>query len=231
MPKLSEIVGGLMRDLARSHVVADAQTRDVFESYKKDPVLTHFPVPRVTITQATMKLKFAIKEHAPPPAGVDPKEYQDLVGKSIRERVVPEFLATIGRLDNKEVTTRYRERVDKAGLHTRIAPETIVSEERLPQLEKDMAALLLEQVRALPKSIQKQMPAGEALEKALQQAVAREAQEVQQAALTLKRATETAQNDIDVSVRAEDLKALGDAQVNELVLTVGLEDVEGDAPE
>ena len=227
MPRLSEIVGGLMRDLARSHVVSDAQTREVFESYKKDPVLTHFPVPRMTITQATVKLKFSIKDHAPPTTSVDPKEYQDLVAKSIRERVVPQFLQTIGRFDNKEVTAKVTDRVEKAALQTRIADTQLVDPERLPQLEQSMTTLLLEQVRALPKYIVKQMPAGTALDVAMQQAVAREAREVQQAAMILKRNVENAQNDIDVSVRADELKALGDSQVNEILLTVALEDVEG----
>ena len=231
MPKLSEIVGGLMRDLARSHVMADAQTREVFESYKKDPVLTHFPVPRVTITQATVKLKFSIKDHTPSTIGVDPKEYQDLLAKSIRERVVPQFLQSIGRFDNKEVTARVTDRVDKAALHTRIPDAQLVDPERLPQLEQAMTTLLLEQVRALPKSIVKQMPSGATLDAAMRDVVAREVAEVQQAALTLKRNVEDAQNDIDVSVRADELKALGDSQVNEILLTVALEDVEGGKPE
>jgi hypothetical protein len=227
MPKLSEIVGGVMRDLARSHVVADAQTRQVFESYQKDPVLAHFPVPRVTIKQATIKLKFSVKDHAPPTTGIDPKEYQDLLAKSIRERIVPTFLDLVGKLDNKEVTAQVKTRIEKAGLQTRIPPTQIVDLQQGDQLEKDVRDLLLEQVRAFPRTVARHMPSGVTLDAAVQKAVAAEVREVQQAAVTLKQTVESAQNDLDVSVRAEELKALGDGQISEIEFTLGLEDVEG----
>lgn len=229
MPKLSEIVGGLMRDLARSHVVADAQTRQVFESYQKDPVLAHFPVPRITIKQATVKLKFSITSHAPPATPPDPREFQALLGKSIRERMLPDFLLGIGKLDNREVTARLTADIEKAGLHSRIQGAQLVDPQKLPQLQQDVSALLVEQIRALPKYIFKQLPEGE-IDAAVKKAVAREMREVQRAAINLKQAMESAQNDLDVAVRAEELKALADTQLNELELTVNLEDVEGRVP-
>jgi len=60
MPQLTEVLGTVLRDLARSRVVSDIFSRDVSLEYEQDPVLSAFPVPRVEVKQAAIQLRFAI---------------------------------------------------------------------------------------------------------------------------------------------------------------------------
>lgn len=57
---LNSLVAGLMCQLTDASATADRQARDLFENYQLDPVLAAFPTPRVSIREATVKLRFAI---------------------------------------------------------------------------------------------------------------------------------------------------------------------------
>jgi hypothetical protein len=226
MPKLSEIVGGILRDLAQSHAIADAQTRQVLESYRKDPVLSQFPVPRVTIQQATLKLRFAITEHAPGSADEDPSQYRELWGKALRERVLPGFLEVVGKLDNQAVLKGLQTRLAKLDLENRVDAAQVVDSSKLSQLQDATLTVLLGQAEALPKSVRRYLPDAQALQAAAKQVISREMPEVQRAAEALREANQSARSDLEVAVRLDDLKTVPDSQINEIQLTLALEDVE-----
>ena len=65
MAKLSEILGGILKDVMAARTTADYLSRDLLETYQKDPVMALMPVPRVTIRQLDLSLKFAVSEHTP----------------------------------------------------------------------------------------------------------------------------------------------------------------------
>lgn len=62
MAQLKDIVGALLRDIVEGQAIADRRSRELCELYYKDPLLRHFPVPRVKISSIELDLKFAISD-------------------------------------------------------------------------------------------------------------------------------------------------------------------------
>lgn len=63
MPKLSELLGGLITDVTQARVTADLATRQYADLYARDPLLSRFPVPRVTVREVTLSMKFAVAQY------------------------------------------------------------------------------------------------------------------------------------------------------------------------
>lgn len=62
MPKLSETLGSLLRDVAYSRIKSDLFSKEASLEYARDPLLRAFPVPRVDIRSAEIELVFAVAE-------------------------------------------------------------------------------------------------------------------------------------------------------------------------
>jgi hypothetical protein len=60
MAELMEVLGTILRDVARSRVISDTFSRDISREYEQDPILVDFPVPRVEIKEASIQLQFAV---------------------------------------------------------------------------------------------------------------------------------------------------------------------------
>lgn len=227
MPKISEIVGGILRDLAQSHAAADAQTRQALESYRQDPVLSQFPVPRVVIQQASVKLRFVITGHGTGTSGGDdPKQYRDLWTESLRERVLPQFLLNVGKLDNKAVADAMRARLSKPGIEDRVEATSLSDASKLSAIKEQTAMVIVDEAESLPKSVRRYLPDKGALLAAAKQVVDHEMPEVQRAAEAIHKANQAARSDLEIAIRPDDLKSVPDAQINELQLTLSLEPVE-----
>ncbi len=225
MPKLSAIVGSILRELAQSHTLADAQTRQVFENYRNDPVLSQFPIPRVVIQQATLKLRFIVTQYGTGPVADDPKQYKDLWRQALRERVVPGLLSDIGKRDNTALLDAVQKRLSKTNIEDQIELEQLLNPAKLAQLQQETVKLLVAEVESLPKSVRRLLPESQQLQAAVTRVVDHEMPAVQRAAIALQKANQAAQNNLDVEVRAEELKSVPDSQINELELTVAIEDI------
>ncbi len=62
MPRLGTVVGGILAELARARATADTVTRDLYDEYKEDPVLANLSVPRVTLGEVSVSLRFAVED-------------------------------------------------------------------------------------------------------------------------------------------------------------------------
>ena len=60
MAQLGELLGGMLTDVVRARMAADAATAEAVETYRSDPTLASMSVPRVTISTLTVKLNFAV---------------------------------------------------------------------------------------------------------------------------------------------------------------------------
>lgn len=67
MPDLSQVVGALLRDVAKARFGSDLYARDVARYYEQDGLLRRFPVPRPEVTEVEIDLKFQIGSIAPEP--------------------------------------------------------------------------------------------------------------------------------------------------------------------
>lgn len=75
MARLGSVLGGILAELTRARVIADQLTKELVADYEADPVLSSLTVPRVTLSEANLTLRFAVEEIAEvePPA-VNPAE-------------------------------------------------------------------------------------------------------------------------------------------------------------
>ena len=65
MTKLNDVIGAFMAEIAKAQAVSDSYSRTLQESYKADVFLKLLPVPRTTVKQVVVDLKFAILSPAP----------------------------------------------------------------------------------------------------------------------------------------------------------------------
>ncbi|MGY1582046.1 hypothetical protein [Streptomyces sp. MN13] len=71
MADLTDVLGAVLRDIARARVVSDLFSRDISKEYAADPILEAFPVPRADIRQASVGLAFAVAAVNPRTARLD----------------------------------------------------------------------------------------------------------------------------------------------------------------
>ena len=62
MAKFSEIIGGIAKDLVQVQVSSDLASLEVLDLYKKNEIWKNLSIPRFTLSDVGMKLKFAISE-------------------------------------------------------------------------------------------------------------------------------------------------------------------------
>ena len=67
MPELGAVIGGVLAEFVRSRVIADRLTADLVEQYESHPVLSSMAVPRVTIGEAEVTVRYVIEGVDIPP--------------------------------------------------------------------------------------------------------------------------------------------------------------------
>jgi hypothetical protein len=60
MANLGEIVGALIAQVGRGRTQADAETVEIAETYKDNPLFSSFPVPRMALDEVIIDLKMAV---------------------------------------------------------------------------------------------------------------------------------------------------------------------------
>jgi len=223
--QLSDVVGGLLRDLVQSHSIADAYTVRTLEMYQRDGVLSHFPVARLTISQAQLTVRFAIAGVQPPKGSPpDTGELRELWLTALRERIVPDSLREIGRLDNQRLVAAIAKRLEVQDAGSSIEPAMLLEDGQEARLAEATLKYLSTLVESLPVSTRKALE-GTDLMGVLGKAVRREVPRLRDAARALQEARGAGEGELDVLVTAEALKALPESQISQLTLTVGIEDV------
>ena len=72
MTQLGEVLGSMLTDVVRARMAADLVTAQAVETYRSQPALASLSVPRVTVSNLTVRLAFAVSAMpTPPPAAVD----------------------------------------------------------------------------------------------------------------------------------------------------------------
>ena len=94
MAQLGELLGGMLHDVVRARMAADAATATAVETYRNDPALASMSVPRVTISTLTVRLNFAVAGHAaverePVEARAESEEWSTAVERRIAPLIPP----------------------------------------------------------------------------------------------------------------------------------------------
>ena len=71
MPQLSDVVGGLLRDIAQACAVVDNTTAHLATQYEADPILKYFSAPKIEVQEVNIELKVAILQAATESVGTE----------------------------------------------------------------------------------------------------------------------------------------------------------------
>ncbi|MGE0228739.1 MAG: hypothetical protein AB7I38_01105 [Dehalococcoidia bacterium] len=229
MTKLSTIVGGLMRDLAQSHAISDAYTLEAFDAYRRDTMLSHLPVPRLSIREAQITLRFAVDAVQDAKAGLDSDDLRALWLDAMRTRVIPRVLTDLGRFDNERVVTAFDRRLEEAEPPAFIEAADLLAEGTEERLVKSTLTFLSAEVAKLPATVRRSIESA-AFAPTLERVVREEIPDLRSAARRLEAARQAAEGELEVSITRESLGTLADHQVSELTLTLTLEDLQSGRP-
>ncbi|PFG44515.1 hypothetical protein ATJ88_3240 [Isoptericola jiangsuensis] len=224
MARLSSIVGGLLRDLAESHSVADAFTVQTLETYRHDPVLSQLPVPRMAIGEVQLTLRFVVDAVEDPTGTVDPQQLLDVWRAAVRDRVLPRALASAGRLDNPRIVAALDKRLARPGVAQEVDLASALDPSRTGTLDDLTVKFVEEQVAALAPTFRKSLD-GSSFSEDLKAVVAEEAGGIEREVEAFRQAQVAPQSDVDVRIDAAALAATPESQVSELRLTVRPEEL------
>ena len=142
MADLEQVIGAILRDLAKSRFASDIYSRSISRYYEQDFLLRRFPIPRAEIEEAEIELKFAIESVSASLANSEGREatLAPMFERAI-ERVVTLFLSFLvprvanagtlaDRLKNPVDRNVFRIDLRQAGLRHMIVNFTdLISEE------------------------------------------------------------------------------------------------------
>jgi hypothetical protein len=92
MAQLGEVLGGMLTDVVRARMAADLVTAQAVETYRADPALASLSVPRVTISNLTVRLNFSVNTvQAAAPVPLDLERARTDWTSRIQDRIAPEL--------------------------------------------------------------------------------------------------------------------------------------------
>ena len=74
MVDLSQVVGGILKDITQARFTSDAYSRNISRYYEQDPLLRRFPIPRAEIEEIDIDLKFSVLGMEANPAQSEQRE-------------------------------------------------------------------------------------------------------------------------------------------------------------
>jgi hypothetical protein len=173
VPRLGEVLGGLLTDVVRARLAADALTADALDAYRADRVLASMSVPRVTVSDMTVRLRFLVSDvTVPETRPVDLGRAQDRWNVVMRERVIPQLLR--GREGDealREDVQRLREALETEPIV--VDPDLLsrAANDDVDPLADVTAAALLDRVRALSTAARRRLGTIAQLREELQRGV------------------------------------------------------------
>jgi len=227
VPRLGEVLGGLLTDVVRARLAADALTADSLDAYRADPVLSSMSVPRVTVSDMTVRLRFMVSDVAvPEPRPLDLARIQNLWNIAVRERVLARLMQ--GREDEavREDAQRLREALE--------AEPIVVDSDLLRRaLDGDTSPLVdstvstaLDRVRALSSGSRRRLGPVSQLREDLQREATHEAVAFAERVRQEQSIEQALGSRLQVEVVSNQLEQAPAQTLQELEITVSIADVE-----
>ncbi|MEO6446583.1 MAG: hypothetical protein ABIZ91_14875 [Gemmatimonadaceae bacterium] len=226
MSTLGEILGGILKDITQSRAAADAVTRDYMELYARDPLLAQLPVPRMTIRDVTVTLRFAVdQQRATSPVEPPEATLNKVWVSSLTSRVVPGLItANVGRGRSLAGADAVAAAVGKAVSRASLDLSGAVRGQPDKAVGSSVDTIMAE-IEKLPAAQRKLLPASAELklivEREVREQLTTDLPVLKQAAV----AKAAALSDLDILVRQADLAQASPSSIQEITLSLALDDV------
>jgi hypothetical protein len=227
VPELGDVLGGVLAEVVRGRLAADALTAQLLAAYQRDPALSMLSVPRVVVREMTVTLRFAVNSlESPPATQVEAEREAEDWSRILRDRVLPRVIDTRLTALPRDERTELREMIVEE-------PPVILGDRLRTAVEGQPEALLEEsvselvaRVRAVPLRLRR--PLGTIPE--LRAEIDREVRAEFDAFLEQRAQFESVQrvlrSRLDVEIVTDDLQARPPQAVQELTLTLSMSDIE-----
>lgn len=105
MPKLGEVIGAMLSDVARARVRADAEAMRIASAYSGDPLLKHLPVPRFRLPDIVIDVPVLVTGVDEPSEGGAPSSVSKPTDAEIRQAASEGIAQSRLRLTEKQVAS------------------------------------------------------------------------------------------------------------------------------
>jgi len=219
MVTLGQILGGIVRDVVQARLGADQMALEAAKAYAGDPLLAAFPLPRVGIKDATIKLRFAIDAVAEKDIRKEVEtELRELWKGELTRTLLPRAAApqTDAEAFKRAVDAISSARTPEFGIATVLKGD-------VTRLVRDSTAFLNAEIGRLPPSTRNKLGA-------LKEGIRKEMRSTADAfALRAKQildARVAAQTTLQVLVRKADLEKAPEQTMHEFTFTLSIDDVQ-----
>ena len=224
MAKLSDLLGGLLRDVAESRAAADSLSKQYAEAYSQDPLLRHFPAPRLTIKDVTLRLRFAVSaQKAVGPAQPDKPYLEALWSERVAGAVLSSVLDRVAPA-NSALADKLRAQVAKFAAGRDLGATAAVDGKPSATVSKTVA-LLLRARNSLPKKTRDALPTQRAFSAAVTRSVQQALEQFVPAAQQVLAARAALRSELDILVAKSELENVPETQIQEVTVTFSSDDV------
>lgn len=213
MTTIGEVLGGIVRDIAQVRVLADRLAEETAETYAQTPLLSVLPIPRLGIKEVSLKLRFVVDTVAE----ADFEKEAEVAERALWKKELAEVIAPrlLGEPADSVVATKL-----VAGLGRAALPKFALA----AALKGDTAKLVRESTTFVTKNAR--LSGGHAaklragLERELPNEIESLLNRFRDRIAASKRAS------LSVLVRKADLEKAAEQTIQELSVTLSLDDIE-----
>ena len=227
MAKLREVLGGILKDIAHSRFVADSVSREYLMLYKDDPVLAQFPIPRISVKDIILRLRFAVQDQASgSTAEVKEEEMAKLWRAELTKRVLPAFLrANLGTTVTPQQLNQFTRTIIEPSARSKFSLSQALKG-KTDKTITDTTARLMTGFGKLPASARRSFPNQRLLQRQTATRVRTQIARFLPKLREVEKARHAASMDLEVLVRHADLAPLPESAIQEITLTIGMDDLD-----
>lgn len=159
MAKLSEILGGITKDITQAQITSDLVSLDYLQQYQEHPLLKKLDVPRVKIRDIQVNLKFAIDEAQSQNISDNAKTKVASLWKSqVDARLIPQVISSlVSDANSQKALTNVMLQSTKTSRQPIFKADEILGGES-SKVSKTTEDYVIDLVKKLPTSLRKTLP-------------------------------------------------------------------------
>ena len=229
MARLSEVLGGILKDVTQSRMIADLRSQEIFEAYRSDALLSRLPVPRVTIRELNLTLRFAIAGHVRPDyAASDLEPAREAWKSRLITVVLARALADVADGPREIISGKLARAV--AAADEQSLPLAMALEGDADTLRDRSVELIVRGVEALTAAERRTLPAARALRELLKQVAQEELAHLLPELRRAIAAKGAQESDLDILVGRAELADVDGDRVQQIAVTLVSDDIEVVSP-
>lgn len=227
MPKLSEVLGGIVKDATQAQITSDLASLEYSEIYREHPLLKHLSVPRLKIKDLTCRLRFAVAKTDLDDGFSDGAKAAAgrMLQHHFRTKLMPEVLSTLAKNSS----------LDRDALKRII--DTVVGSAEIPEVKLDSViengsienrrsfdTYLMSVIKLLPKEARREFPSLIEIKRTGRERYEEDIKDLQQKMKKVAVAKTAQDFDLEIAVSHDDLKGVDTGSIQEISFNISLED-------